>query len=268
MSTFTAQDHSVLKNRYETLGASKDDRGTAMDFNLRELEIETASSYMNDGDDVLDIGCGTGYSLREYAKRHAIRGIGIDYAEQMVESATERALQEPGLRGTVEYQHASVLELPFDDNSFDVITSGRCLMALLNWGDQQAALKELHRVLRPGGKLVLMEGTLQGLERLNTARTRFGLDAIPAVDRERLITLKFDESELIAFGVKLFDLLTIQRFGMYYFITRVLHPLLVAPDKPRNDARINEVAREIAKVYPNFEDLGHLVAFVWQKRPA
>jgi hypothetical protein len=53
---------------------------------------------------------------------------------------------------------------------------------------------------------------------------------------------------------------------MYYFLTRVVQPLLVAPDKPSYDHKLNEVAREIAKVVPDFEGLGHLVGFVLSKR--
>jgi len=259
-------DHGILKDRYEAIGSSGDDRGTAMDFNLRELEIHTAAGYMQDGHTILDVGCGTGYSLRQYAKRHAVRGFGIDYATKMIETARAKAVEEADLLGAVAFEQASVLELPFEDNTFDVITSARCLMALLDWPRQQEALTELQRVLKRNGVLVLMEGTLQGLERLNHARRQFGIDEIPAVDHKRLITLKFDEPQLISFGLTLFDLVTIHRFGMYYFITRVLHPLLVAPEQPRNDARINDIAREICKVYPNFDDLGHLVAFVWRKR--
>ena len=80
----------------------------------------------------------------------------------------------------IEIEQASVLGLPFPENSFDVVTSHRCLMALLDWEKQQSALLEIARVLKPGGTLVLMEGTLDGIERLNNWRTRFGLSEIDA----------------------------------------------------------------------------------------
>ena len=51
---------------------------------------------------------------------------------------------------------------------------------------------------------------------------------------------------------------------MYYFLTRIVQPLLVAPEQPRYDHRLNEVAARIAAVCPDFEGLGHLVAFVFQ----
>jgi len=53
-------DHVKLKEIYESIALSKDERTTACDFNLRELEIETALESIKDGHDVLDVGCGLG----------------------------------------------------------------------------------------------------------------------------------------------------------------------------------------------------------------
>jgi hypothetical protein len=53
---------------------------------------------------------------------------------------------------------------------------------------------------------------------------------------------------------------------MYYFLTRIVQPLLVAPDKPRYDHKLNEVAKTIATIVPDFESIGHLVGFVWRKK--
>jgi hypothetical protein len=53
---------------------------------------------------------------------------------------------------------------------------------------------------------------------------------------------------------------------MYYFLTRVVQPLLVAPDKPSYDHKLNAVAREIARFMPDLDGMGHLVAFVLVKR--
>jgi len=53
---------------------------------------------------------------------------------------------------------------------------------------------------------------------------------------------------------------------MYYFLSRVVHPLLVAPEAPRYDAPINRIALDIARQIPDFMGLGHLVAFILRKR--
>jgi ubiquinone/menaquinone biosynthesis C-methylase UbiE len=258
-------DSTILRSRYEEIALSLDDRTTAADYQLRELEIQLGAEYIRDGDRVLDVGCGLGVALRRYAKARSIEAHGIDYAENMVEGAKTRlAESEPGLQ--IDFRQASVVELPYEDDSFDVVTSHRCLMALLDWELQKQALLELRRVLKPGGTLVLMEGTFDGLERLNFYRRKFGLGEIDAGGRDRLLTLKFHERELLEFVAPHYELVRTQRFGMYYFLTRIVQPLLVAPDPPSYDHELNAVAREIARVVPDFEAMGHLVGFVLRKR--
>jgi hypothetical protein len=82
------------------------------------------------------------------------------------------------------------------------------------------------------------------------------------------MTLKFHEKELTDFCDACFELQRTQRFGMYYFLTRIVQPLLVAPEVPRYDHRLNEVAKQIARLVPDFESIGHLVGFVFRKRAA
>ena len=260
-----ADDHATLKATYDEIALSGDERTTACDYRLRELEINLGREYIRDGDAVLDVGCGPGVALRDYASTRDIRACGIDYSENMVEAA-RRNLAETAPQLDVEFQTASVTDLPYGDGEFDVVTSHRCLMALLEWERQQDGLREIHRVLKPGGVLVLMEGTFEGINRLNEYRLRFGLEEIDP-ETKRLLTLKFHEPQLLEFIEPLYELLRIQRFGMYYFLTRIVQPLLVAPDSPSYDHPLNEVARDIAKVIPDFESLGHLVGFVLRKRP-
>jgi ubiquinone/menaquinone biosynthesis C-methylase UbiE len=256
---------TILKHRYDEIALTLDDRTTACDYNLRELEIELAAEYIRDGDAVLDVGCGLGYALRCYALARRIDAVGIDYSANMVAGARARLGQtHPEL--PIRFEEASVVELPFPAASFDVVTSHRCLMALLDWELQQSALVELHRVLRPGGVLVLMEGTFEGLERLNAYRRAFALPEIEAGGETRLLTRKFHEPELLAFVEPHFELVRTQRFGMYYFLTRIVQPLLVAPEPPSYDHELNELARRIARVVPDFEGIGHLVGFVLRRR--
>jgi len=262
-----SDDSIELKSRYEKFAKTMDYTTTACDYNLRELEIDTACEYIHDGSKILDVGCGLGYAVIQYASRFNIEAHGIDYATNMIKGAKELLEKNsPPLIGTVTFKEASVLELPYGDNYFHVVTSSRCLMALLDWELQKKALKEIYRVLRPGGILVLMEGTFDGLQKLNEVREKFQLNAIAPDGKDRLCTLKFHEKELLKFCKPLYSLERIQRFGMYYFLTRIVQPLLVAPGKPKYDHKINEVARHIAEFFPDWNGIGHLVAFVFTKR--
>ena len=259
------KDDDVLKQRYEDFAKTADIKTTACDYQLRELEIDFGLEHIRDGDDVLDVGCGPGVALVSYAQNRKISAYGIDYSENMV-SFARKYTNEVFPQGKIDVQRASVLELPFGDARFDIVTSHRCLMALLDWEKQKSALREIWRVLKPGGTLVLMEGTFDGIERLNNWRVRFGLSEIDAAGRDRLITLKFREADLLNYVAPFFQLDRVQRWGMYYFLTRIVQPLLVAPDSPSYDHKLNEVAKMIARRIPDLNELGHLVGFALRKK--
>lgn len=109
---------------------------------------------------LLDLGCGPGVSSFVLAEavpeqgRGDVEVTGVDISAPMIERA--RALQRERyahLRGLA-FRCADALSLPFGDASFDVITGHSFLYIL---GERERALREIARVLRPGGRLVLME---------------------------------------------------------------------------------------------------------------
>jgi len=254
-----------LKKVYDK-AAKKTDKATAQDFYLRELEIETGASFQKNK--TLDVGCGIGYAPIEYAKKNSkIKSFGIDYSEEMIKQAVvQQKKLSKNLKERLEFKTASVLELPYPDNFFDTVTASRCLMALLDWDRQKKGILEIRRVLKPDGIFVMMEGTIQGWQKLNETRKLFGLEEIPLSTSSGLDTLKFDEKKLIPFLKRNWRIKEIKHFGMYYFISRVIHPLLVSPNKPKFDAKINKIALEIAKKVPDWNNIGHLTAFIVEKK--
>ncbi len=101
------------------------------------------------GERVLDACCGTGDLAVAARKAGAREVIGIDFSERMLERARRKAPE-------VEWIQADVLALPFDDASFDAAVVG---FGVRNVEDLSAGLKELRRVLRPGGRLGILEIT-------------------------------------------------------------------------------------------------------------
>ncbi|MCC6899988.1 MAG: class I SAM-dependent methyltransferase [Polyangiaceae bacterium] len=101
---------------------------------------------------VLDVGCGGGHlALEIAARRPGSKITGLDLAHEQVARAASRA-RERGL--TARFVQGSALDLPFDDGSFDVVTS---VASIKHWHDQAAGLRECVRVLAPGGRLVVFE---------------------------------------------------------------------------------------------------------------
>ena len=108
------------------------------------------------GGSALDVCCGTGDLTLELAGRVAPDGyvIGCDFSEPMLDLAREKATG----RGidSVRFEWADALELPYDSGRFDAVTVG---FGVRNFSDRDRGLRELARVLRPGGRLVVLEFT-------------------------------------------------------------------------------------------------------------
>jgi demethylmenaquinone methyltransferase/2-methoxy-6-polyprenyl-1,4-benzoquinol methylase len=109
----------------------------------------TARTVVRPGDRVLDACCGTG-DLAVAARRvGAAEVVGLDFSERMLERARRK---EPA----IEWVRGDLLELPFPDASFDAATVG---FGVRNVADLERGLGELRRVLRPGGRLGILEIT-------------------------------------------------------------------------------------------------------------
>jgi ubiquinone/menaquinone biosynthesis C-methylase UbiE len=169
--------------------------------------------------------------------------LGVDFSAKMVEQAEKLAAETASVKSRVSFREANVLDLSaLAPNPFDVVISERCLINLANWEEQRRAILEMKRVLKPGGRLLMIEGTVQGLERLNALRSSVGLHSI----ERHWHNVLFDETSLETFLKNEFEVRQIRKMGTYYFVSRVVHPLLVAPQEPSFGAKINEVARALA----------------------
>ncbi|RME22354.1 MAG: methyltransferase domain-containing protein [Candidatus Zixiibacteriota bacterium] len=239
---------------------------TSRDHNLRELEIDFIRRHLAPGA-VLDVGCGNGYTVLSLATTLEADFLGLDFSEQMIRGAqTLTEQRRDQLRAIPRFGVADIRSLPCQDNSFDFVISERCLQNLPDREDQYRTLDEIRRVLRPGGRYVMVEGTEDGLQRLNRLRRQLGLDEIPSSAPDNISALKFFEKELEVELDKRFVIVQRQYFGTYYLISRIVHPLLVHPAKPRFDAPINAVARRVAEVLPDCERLGHVMGYVLEVR--
>ncbi len=105
------------------------------------------------GDAVLDVGCGTGDLMVDLAESISpgVLGVGIDSSNEMIRIARQRS-QDRGLR--VKFAVGDACRLPFAAAAFDGV---HCERVLMHFDDPEAAVREMSRVLVPGGRLVVTE---------------------------------------------------------------------------------------------------------------
>jgi SAM-dependent methyltransferase len=102
---------------------------------------------------VLDVGSGLGGPSRYLAWRHGCRVSGVDLTAEFCRVA-EMLTRLTELVGKVDYRQGNALDLPFDEESFDVVWSQN---AAMNIADRDRLYREMRRVLKPGGRLALQE---------------------------------------------------------------------------------------------------------------
>ncbi len=117
-----------------------------LDVRWRRL---AAQSAVRPGDRALDAACGTGDLALADLKAGASRVTGLDFSERMLERARRKS-------SAIEWVQGDMLALPFADATFDAATVG---FGVRNVADLELALRELRRVLRPGGRVAILEIT-------------------------------------------------------------------------------------------------------------
>jgi demethylmenaquinone methyltransferase/2-methoxy-6-polyprenyl-1,4-benzoquinol methylase len=113
-------------------------------------------AQLSPGDSALDVCCGTGDLALELAGRVAPDGyvVGCDFSEPMLDLAREKAASRSA--AAIRFEWADALQLPYDGERFDAATVG---FGVRNLSDLDRGLCEMSRVLRPGGRLVILEIT-------------------------------------------------------------------------------------------------------------
>jgi len=153
-----------------------------------EVFDSVASKYdvMNDlmsrpGQTILDLAGGTGDLAAQFSKRVGPQGkvVLADINNAMLTTGRDKLI-DSGVLGNVEYVQANAECLPFDDDSFDCITIA---FGLRNVTDKDKALASMCRVLKPGGKLLVLEFSKPVLPLLSKVYDAYSFTALPLMGK-------------------------------------------------------------------------------------
>jgi len=244
-------------------------QATMRDVNIRDKEVEKITRYLGmlktyfENPKILETGCGNGYTAEQIAEQLDVKLVCVDSCEDFIEIAKKRNLQN------VTFEVGDVLNLEFDDASFDIVLTERCLINLDSWEKQQKALNEIRRVLKVGGAFLMIEAFTDGLDNLNEAREAIGLDPIPQPYHDLYLDKKnfysFTEDKFSDFSVAHpnFTFENYENFlSSYYFGSRVLYPALIAGKK---ELVYNNKFVEFFRCLPAYGNYSYVQMFILER---
>ena len=237
---------------------NRQDVESMYDKHLLNAEIELIRRRIPANTKILDAGCGEGEGASVYSGIAGVVVHAVDFSETRLDMARQRLAG----RKNVWLKQVDFLKEYTCDSDYDLVISQRFLINLLEWSLQQRVLLDLMNRLRPGGRLLMLEGSRQGVDSLNELRSAWGLQPIPV----KWHNLFFDDTELINFMQQNgYSLIEQDGLGTYFMLTRAIRPTLDADVKW--DCDFNRLAAR-----PSMSDLlgfktafSRLKLFVFQK---
>ena len=212
---------------------NNDDVESMYDKNLLNAEIEIIRKRIAPGAKILDAGCGEGEGTLVYSSIPETLVHAVDFSETRLAKARKRL----NSRENVSLKQVDFLGTYELDDDYDVVVSQRFLINLMEWQLQQKVLLDLMSMLKPGGTLLMLEGSQQGVDSLNEFRASWGLEPLPV----KWHNLFFDDFALSDFmqrqGHKMVEQ---DGLGPYFLLTRGVRPAL--DEKLNWDCEFNRLA--------------------------
>ena len=132
---------------------------------MRDMSISEISKYLREDEKLLDLGCGNGYCTYEFSKSNP-RILGLDYSQTSIEAANNALKENKSSNANLmTFDVGDALDLTDYKGWFDTIITIRCL---INVGDHDKiglALEQISNSLRPGGRYLMCENFISGLNK-------------------------------------------------------------------------------------------------------
>ncbi|TQI78314.1 2-octaprenyl-6-methoxy-1,4-benzoquinone methylase /demethylmenaquinone methyltransferase [Serratia fonticola] len=175
------EKQAMVANVFHSVAAKYDVMNDLMSFGIHRIwkRFTIDCSGVRRGQRVLDLAGGTGDLAAKFSRMVGEQGqvILADINESMLKMGREK-LRDHGIVGNISYVQANAEALPFPDNYFDCITIS---FGLRNVTDKDKALRSMFRVLKPGGRLLVLEFSKPLLEPLSKAYDAYSFHVLPKI---------------------------------------------------------------------------------------
>lgn len=192
---------SLVADVFHSVAAKYDVMNDLMSFGIHRLwkRFTLDCSAVRPGQSVLDLAGGTGDLTALFSKRVGPTGkvVLADINASMLAVGRDK-LRDQGLVENIEYVQANAEALPFADNTFDIITIG---FGLRNVTNKDAALASMFRVLKPGGRLLVLEFSKPQSELLSKAYDLYSFKLLPKMGQ--LIANDPDSYQYLAESIRM-----------------------------------------------------------------
>lgn len=195
------EKQAMVADVFHSVAAKYDVMNDLMSFGIHRLwkRFTIDMSGVRPGNKVLDLAGGTGDLTKKFSKIVGPSGkvVLADINSSMLEVGRER-LTNQGYVGNIEYVQANAQFLPFEDNTFDIITIA---FGLRNVTDKDEALRSMFRVLKPGGRLLVLEFSQTTNPLLKKAYDVYSFTALPMMGK--LVTNDSESYKYLAESIRM-----------------------------------------------------------------
>lgn len=185
--------------KYFDNNANEKESGTGYQLFFRDVEINEVIAYLPRNGRVLEIGCGNGKILQEIKKRRPdLELYGIDFSKEMIHYAKKRLGENAHL------EVANMLELPFENNTFDYVYSVRAIINIQEEKDKIIAINEVYRVLKDECIALLFEMSEKSIAGTNNFLKKIGLKELTPHWHNKYFSSQMEEYIALRFASKVY----------------------------------------------------------------
>jgi demethylmenaquinone methyltransferase/2-methoxy-6-polyprenyl-1,4-benzoquinol methylase len=192
---------SKVAGVFHSVAAQYDIMNDLMSFGIHRLwkRFTIDASGVRSGNSVLDLAGGTGDLTAKFSKLVGRQGkvVLADINSSMLNVGRDK-LRDLGLVQNIDYVQANAQYLPFEDNSFDIVTIA---FGLRNVTDKDMALRSIYRVLKPGGRLLVLEFSQPEHQLVNKAYDFYSFNILPKIGE--LIAKDADSYQYLAESIRM-----------------------------------------------------------------